>query len=200
MLTTLKLHGDLERFGASRELALATPFEAFQAVEALRPGFLQQAKVGQYCMVIEYPGEEPELVDEARGNMPISGGTLHVVPTVEGEYGQAIAWTASQLMTYFGGTTAAAAAVAVAVATVAVSVVISMALSGVANMLWPLPKADPSQERPDNKPSYYFNGPVNTIKQGNPVALCYGGPLLVGSQVISVAINTEELALDYEPE
>ena len=47
-------------------------------------------------------------------------------------------------------------------------------------------------EQTDQNPSYLFNGPVNTIKQGGPVPLLYGR-MMVGSQVISSGITTSQL-------
>lgn len=69
----------------------------------------------------------------------------------------------------------------------------SLALGGVAQMLSPQPKGLGTQDRPDNKPSYNFNGPVNTSAQGNPVPLAYG-LVLTGSAVISAGIYAEDQA------
>lgn len=66
----------------------------------------------------------------------------------------------------------------------------SMAIGGVIQMLSPQAKGLGSQDSPDNKPSYSFNGPVNTTAQGNPVPLLYGR-MIVGSAVISAGIYTE---------
>lgn len=41
--------------------------------------------------------------------------------------------------------------------------------------------------------SHSYDGPVNTSRQGNPVPICYGGPIMVGSQVISVSIENEDV-------
>lgn len=48
---------------------------------------------------------------------------------------------------------------------------------------------DQSTYETENRPSYAFNGPVNTVKQGNPVPIGYGR-LLVGSQVISAGLDS----------
>jgi predicted phage tail protein len=45
---------------------------------------------------------------------------------------------------------------------------------------------------PENKPSFLFDGPVNTIAQGHPVPVGYG-EMYVGSAVISAGIVTEEI-------
>ena len=70
----------------------------------------------------------------------------------------------------------------------------SMALGGVVQLLSPTPTIDSgSGEKVENKPSYYFNGPLNTTAQGHPVPLCYGR-VIVGSAVISAGIETRQQA------
>ncbi|MGY2171872.1 tail assembly protein [Pseudomonas gingeri] len=61
---------------------------------------------------------------------------------------------------------------------------------GVIQMLSPQAKGLGSQDSPNNRPSYSFNGPVNTSVQGNPVPLLYGR-MIVGSAVISAGIYAE---------
>ncbi|MCI8210786.1 phage tail protein [Pseudomonas sp. S25] len=67
----------------------------------------------------------------------------------------------------------------------------AIAIGGVLQMLSPQAKGLGSQDSPDNRPSYSFNGPVNTTAQGNPVPLLYGR-MIVGSAVISAGIYTED--------
>ncbi|MCS6474475.1 tail assembly protein, partial [Burkholderia thailandensis] len=43
----------------------------------------------------------------------------------------------------------------------------------------------------DNGTSYYFNGPVNSAAQGEPLPLVYG-EMIVGSKVVSSGIYTED--------
>jgi len=72
------------------------------------------------------------------------------------------------------------------------SVGTSMILGGVAQMIAPTPKASEPSERAENKPSYSFNGAVNTTAQGHPVPVGYGR-LIVGSAVISAGIDVSEI-------
>ena len=72
------------------------------------------------------------------------------------------------------------------------SVGTSMILGGVAQMIAPTPKSSDPSERPENKPSYAFNGAVNTTAQGQPVPVGYGR-LIVGSAVISAGIDVDEV-------
>ena len=57
-----------------------------------------------------------------------------------------------------------------------------LTIGGVGALLTPTPK---DVEETNN---YSFNGPVNTIRQGVPVPICYG-QLMVGSSVISSGIS-----------
>lgn len=68
---------------------------------------------------------------------------------------------------------------------------VSMTMGGVMQMLSPPPKGLGAQDSPNNRPSYSFNGPVNTNAQGNPVGLLYG-QLMVGSAVISAGIYAQD--------
>ncbi|ROL93210.1 tail assembly protein [Pseudomonas protegens] len=68
---------------------------------------------------------------------------------------------------------------------------ISMAAGGVMSLLSAQSKGLGSQDSPNNRPSYSFNGAVNTSVQGNPVPLLYGR-MIVGSAVISAGIYSED--------
>ncbi len=56
-----------------------------------------------------------------------------------------------------------------------------------------MPKAQDPAEKPDNQPSYVFNGPVNTTAQGQPVPIGYGR-LIVGGAVISAGISIDDIS------
>lgn len=68
---------------------------------------------------------------------------------------------------------------------------IAMVAGGVIQMLSPQAKGLGTQDTPNNRPSYSFNGAVNTSVQGNPVPLLYGR-MIVGSAVISAGIYSED--------
>ncbi|NYA43151.1 tail assembly protein [Serratia fonticola] len=67
----------------------------------------------------------------------------------------------------------------------------SMMLGGVIQMLSPMQGGLARRESPDNKPSYAFGGPVNTIAQGNPVPILYG-KRRIGGAIISAGIFAED--------
>ncbi|MGY2398772.1 tail assembly protein [Pseudomonas sp. SDO5271_S396] len=68
---------------------------------------------------------------------------------------------------------------------------LALTAGGVIQMLSPQAKGLGTQDGPNNRPSYSFNGPVNTSVQGNPVPLLYGR-MIVGSAVISAGIYSED--------
>jgi len=67
----------------------------------------------------------------------------------------------------------------------------SMALGGVIQML--SPQTSGLASTANNGTSYYFDGPVNSAAQGEPVPLVYGR-MLVGSKVISAGIYAQDQA------
>ena len=68
------------------------------------------------------------------------------------------------------------------------------ALGGLAQFLAPTPTVDsPAAFEPaDQKPSFLFNGPVNTSAQGSVIPVVYG-TMLCGSVVVASGIETEDL-------
>ena len=70
---------------------------------------------------------------------------------------------------------------------------VGLVLGGLSQLVSPTPKSGSPAERPENKPSNIFNGPVNTTAQGHPVPVCYGR-LIVGSAVISAGISVGDIA------
>ncbi|MDC9612296.1 tail assembly protein [Xenorhabdus khoisanae] len=68
---------------------------------------------------------------------------------------------------------------------------VGMMLGGVVQMLSPMPGGLARREDPDNKPSYAFGGPVNSIAQGNPVPVGYG-KRRIGGAIISAGIYAED--------
>lgn len=73
---------------------------------------------------------------------------------------------------------------------------VAMIVGGIVQLLTPTPKGRGSKDRPENEPSYAFNGPLNTQAQGNPVPLLYG-ELIVGSAVISAGIDAVDHAIVF---
>lgn len=197
-MTTIKLSGSLAKaFGREhrRQLDSGTTQEAFRALTRTLPGFeafIREAeKKGlRYAIFRNRKNvgeEELEL-----------GGTreIRIVPVVAGSKSGGIfqtvlgavligvaAFATGGLGAAFGAGAGGWGALAAAGA--------SMAIGGVIQMLSPQAKGLSAREDPDNKPSYAFGGPVNTVAQGNPVGVLYG-KRRIGGAIISAGIHAED--------
>ena len=200
-LRTVRLYGVLgSRFGRVHHFALDSnsPAEAVRALCSQFPGFeafLMRAKdrgmgfavfAGKRNLreeQLKHPvGDDdiriaPMILGSKNGGIfsIILGAVLIVVGAVLTAYGQA--WIGGPL----------------------VNAGIAMVAGGVIQLLAPHPKGLSSQDSAANTPSYAFNGPVNTEAQGHPVPLLYGGPLPVGSAVISAGIDVKDNSAAYAP-
>nr|WP_321576976.1 tail assembly protein [Pseudomonas fitomaticsae] len=120
---------------------------------------------------------------------PTGGQVIRIVPVIAGSKRagalQTIVGVALIALGYFTfGTTSTIGAAMI-------SGGIGIAAGGVVQLLSPQTKGLASQDGPNNKASYSFNGPVNTSAQGNPVPVLYG-EMIVGSAVISAGIYAED--------
>src|SRR3954469_14270299 len=192
-MKTVRLHGELaELFGSHHRFDIRTPAEAVRALLVNYAGFekhvLQNTAVVYKVMADEVQVGAEELCH------PVSQ-EVHIIPVFFGAGTPnqkflvgAVLIVAGVAVNYFSGGSLAW------IGNPMISMGIGFALGGVAQLLTPVPKvsiAGPA-ERPDNKPSYVFNGPVNTTAQGQPVPIGYGR-LIVGGAVISAGIAAEEI-------
>lgn len=183
-LKTVKLYGHLgKKFGRSFQLAVSTPAEAIKALSVNIKGFkdylVKHSSPGYHIFTDKKDLAEDEL------NYNVSSNIIKIVPVTIGSGG--------------------IFKIVIGIVLIVVGVIteqpwltkigVSMTISGVAEVLFapPTPKSY-NPEKPANSPSYIFNGPVNTIAQGNPVSLCYG-KVRVGSQVISAGLTSREIPI-----
>lgn len=196
----VRLYGHLaKRFGRVHRYDVRSPAEAVRALCATLPGFRQHVIAHSKPGYRVLDGKSTRDLETLA--LP-ADGVIKIVPVTAGA-GRAVgsiilgvALVAVGVMTGGAGLALGAAWAAGGAAfagALAFNVGMSLILGGVAQMLAPQPKTPGAPERPENKPSYAFDGPVNTAAQGNPVPVCYGR-LIVGSQVISAGMSTEEYA------
>ena len=69
---------------------------------------------------------------------------------------------------------------------------IGLALTGVTEMLFPLPEPQKFNSEEDPQLSFNFSGVQNTSRAGTPVPIVYG-EIITGSVVISAAIDTNQV-------
>lgn len=192
MKTTVRLYGHLGReFGREFRFDIKTPAEAIKALRVNCPGFLLHLEKHSnpgYKLVV---GGQALQKEEEIG-YPWGKGVIRVVPITAGsgskEIFQIFTGVALAAFGYFNPGTFLATKIAQAVTGFGVS----MAFGGISSLISPPPKTIEPAERPDNKPGFSFDGPVNTTAQGNAVPVGYGR-LIVGSQVISAGFSVDEL-------
>ncbi len=188
---TVRLYGVLgTNFGRVHRLVIDTPREAIKALSVTIPGFeqfLQTAKSRGLTFAV-FNGKRNIGLDEIK----FTGcEDIRIAPMIIGSK------KAGVFQTILGAVIVAASAVYGiytqdwANAAYGFQVGGAMMLGGVVQMLSPMQNGLARREDPDNKPSYAFGGPVNTIAQGNPVPIGYG-KRRIGGAIISAGIYAED--------
>ncbi len=225
MLKKIKLYGELgDKFGKEWNLDINSPSEAIRAldvnnrdfrsymVNSEKNGIAYKIIVGKSYLEekeeLYYPSGKQEIkiipvvigAKKSGLGMIIFGGVLlmapYMAPSLFGAtstYGAAA--TASGVASATGGTaigTSVFSGMGAFMAKASMKLGLALILNGVASLLAPTPK---TTERPEDHPSYAFDGAANTTRQGVPIPICYG-QLIVGGAVISSGIEPE----DYTPE
>jgi len=195
-MKTIILSGQLGKlFGRRHRLDVKTAGEAVRALCANFPGF-ERHMIETKCLGYRVKLHTAPLADAQELHHPVGGNTITITPVVSGAgrgFGQILLGAALIAASFIPGLNVAVwSGASLTFASVAFNVGLSLALGGVAQMLAPAPKPGQPNERPENLPSYVFNGPVNTTAQGHPVPVGYGR-LVVGGAVISGGLNTEEI-------
>ena len=187
-LTKVVLDGPLgTRFGKEWNLAVSTPAEALQLIEANKPGFgawirSNQAKYANYRVtVISTTGKRMRLDNDTfdlRRNQPAE---IRFTPVTAGASAGVRVVVGVALMIS-----------AIWLGPAAFSGVLAIAIGGLVAILSPRPKIDTTAAVDAASNSYYFDGASNTATQGNPVPLIYGR-CLVGSQAVSSVITVDQM-------
>lgn len=193
-MKTIILYGDLRKqFGKEFRLNVKTAGEAIRALCKLVAGF------EDYLVKNSSPGYHIKLGKQYLSNDELyepsgSKDVLRISPYIAGSGGAlkvivGIALVAVALSNPAGLTLAGFTLSQSAMLSFGVSLV----LGGISEILFSPPKPPSSQSRErDARPSYAFDGPENTVEQGNPVPICYG-ELMVGSQVISAVTYAKDI-------
>ena len=200
MSRKLILHGNLAEFVGHNEFDLNVK-SVGQAVSFLINNFPQlesymspkyyQVKVGNYD------------INEEEVNYPTGKEDIHFVPVISGAgrgfgkilLGAALIGVAFLLPASLGGVSIAKGGLLKAGITggflgkAMVGVGASLVLSGVSDMLFPMPENDFSE---DPRLSFSFSGLQNTSRAGTSIPVVYG-EILTGSIAISAAIDTNQV-------
>lgn len=207
-MKTILLYGFLGReFGRVHHYEVQSPAEAIRAMCVTLKGFRKAlSDGGAYRLLV---GGADALSKDRVGHPVSDRESIRIVPVVAGAgkgIGQillgvvliALAYPTGGMSLTAGTAFAAGTTTAATMGYIAGSIGIALVLGGAAQLLF-TPKAASNKEKPENTPSYAFDGAVNTISQGNAVPLLYGGPLIIGSQVVSAGLAAEPLKIPDTP-
>lgn len=181
-IRTIRLYGEMgSKFGRIHELAVNSTAEAIRALCTMVPGF-EQYLVNSRSRGLSFAiflGKDN--IGESQLQIPPGSSDIRIAPITQGSKR--------------GGVFQTIVGVVLMVASIwyppLFAVGLAMTMGGVAQLLAPQPQGLSAVDRPENRPSYSFNGPVNTTVQGNPVPILYG-EMIVGSSVISAGVFAED--------
>ena len=202
MLRKIKLYGELANFVGHKEFevkvetlshAVSFLINNFAGIEEYMNPKYYQVKVGNYS------------IDETEIHHPIGQEDIHFVPVIQGAgrgIGKILLGGALIALSFgvgglfanplafgakgFGFASAGLGAKA------AFGIGAGLLLSGVSDMLFPVPKLPDFNSEQDPRISFNFSGTQQTTRAGTPVPLVYG-EIFTGSVVISGAIDTEQV-------
>ena len=208
-----------KKFGRTFNFDIKSPSEAIRAlcinIPELKQFLLDSDKIGIAYKVIV--GDQSQPLEDLHN--PSGKQSIKIVPVLQGAGGGGggiVNVIAGAALVVIGAVvTGMSFGLAAPIGAALIGAGVSMMIGGVVQMLTPVPTFDlgsgqsyssqgqgygqgssleqTNNQTADNRPSYVFNGAVNTTAQGNPVPIGYGR-VIVGSSVISASIRAEELA------
>lgn len=218
---TVNLRGELaDLLGPVWELAVATPAEAVRAIEANTGKLFRHLATAHergvaFQVIVERNGVLSDLNDERMTHPVGSAATITFVPVLQGSKEAGIFQVILGIAIIAVATVASGGSLLAAggfgwggtfaiggFAQFSAHFGLAIALGGLATVVAGTPKAAKIEERPDQKPSYQFNGPTNRTRQGNVVPVLYG-QMIVGSQRVSGGVTNEDYvapAVDVVPD
>lgn len=196
-MTKVKLHGKLAQDLGRDEWTFDVqyPYEIFHALEAntnkLIPHLQDNLEAG-YTFLLN-----GKILQDFSHLLIGEAAEVEILPNLHGSKGEGLlifgfiilALVAWWSFPAWGGAAAATTAMTT-MQTLSLVIGSTLVLGGISQMIAPTPDNADENERPENRPSYIFNGAVNTLRQGNPVPFGAGGPMLVGSQIVSAGIRS----------
>ena len=203
MLRKLKLYGQLAEFIEHKEFeikvnsvsqAVSFLIHNFPEVERFMGPKYYQVKVGNYD------------IDESELSYPVGQEDIHFIPAISGAgrgmgkvllgaalIGGAFLFTPLSMGSFFSPIVAPGSlAAAMPLTKAALGIGAALVLSGVSDMLFPLPEPQKFNSEEDPQLSFNFSGVQNTSRAGTPVPIVYG-EIITGSVVISAAVDTNQV-------
>ena len=210
MLRKIKLHGELAEFLGQDEFEAVVKTTA-EAVKFLITNFpkLEPYMSNRYYQVLVGDNE----LDKDHIHDPVGKSEIHFVPVISGAGGSStnriligaaligasflfpgagLFGTTSLLGSSAGvvGISTQGALLATKIGTAISAVGAGMVLSGVSEILFPLPT--PEEQEDDPRIAFNFSGVQNTSRAGTSHPICYG-EIVCGVVVISASVDTNQV-------
>ena len=197
MLKTIKLYGDLREITGYSKLD-ARVNSVGDCIRFLLMNWPQlERHMNQRCYQVITDGNE---IGEEEIHYPVAQ-EIKIVPVIGGAGGGTGKFLVGAAMIGFslatGGMGAGALSMTmlgqkVAIGAMVGNVGIGLALSGVAEMLWPIPKPPSYENDQDPRISFNFGGTPNTSRAGTTLPVVYG-EIFTGSTVISMDVTNDQV-------
>ena len=192
MLRTVHLLGYLgEKYGFEHKLDVQSVGEAIRALNANFSGFIKDIKKDERYNVTVGDFKEENTLTEETIQMNYKKGDIWISPAIEGKKQGVLATVLGAVLIVVG---VVLSIYGYGLGTPLIKIGAGLMIGGVAMMLTPVPGTPEynSREKPDERPSFLFDGPVNTNEQGGAIPVVYGR-MLIGSTVVSTAIDVEDI-------
>ena len=198
MLRKVKLYGELADFVGHKELDAVINCTA-DAVSFLINNFrkLEAHMADRYYQVLI----DDYGIDETEIHNPIGQSDISIVPVITGaggNFGKILLGAALIGLSFSGAifakpfTLGGGFAAAGAGAKAAFGIGAALVLSGVSDMLFPVPDIPDFSNEEDPRISFSFSGVQNTSRAGTSHPIAYG-EIVTGSVVISAGIDTNQV-------
>ncbi|HED3891101.1 tail assembly protein [Morganella morganii] len=196
IMVKIELGGVLGKtFGKTHQRLISTTSEAIRALCCTITGFEQFLNTSKSRGLTFAVFRGKKNIGEDDLGFPVTGDVIRIVPVVIGSkrgglfqtiFG-AVLVAAAVFMSGGIGAAFAAGGMTGFMATTGAA----MMLGGIIQMLSPQPNGIAMKDQGENKPSYAFGAPTNTVSQGYPVPIGYG-KRRIGGAVISAGIYVED--------
>ncbi len=195
-MVKIELGGVLGKtFGKTHQRLIRTTSEAIRALCCTITGFEQFLNTSKSRGLTFAVFRGKKNIGEDDLGFPVTGDVIRIMPVVIGSkrgglfqtiFG-AVLVAAAVFMSGGIGAAFAAGGMTGFMATTGAAVM----LGGIIQMLSPQPNGIAMKDQGENKPSYAFGAPTNTVSQGYPVPIGYG-KRRIGGAVISAGIYVED--------
>ncbi|HIB8925597.1 TPA: tail assembly protein, partial [Morganella morganii] len=196
IMVKIELGGVLGKtFGKTHQRLIRTTSEAIRALCCTITGFEQFLNTSKSRGLTFAVFRGKKNIGEDDLGFPVTGDVIRIMPVVIGSkrgglfqtiFG-AVLVAAAVFMSGGIGAAFAAGGMTGFMATTGAA----MMLGGIIQMLSPQPNGIAMKDQGENKPSYAFGAPTNTVSQGYPVPIGYG-KRRIGGAVISAGIYVED--------